>query len=379
MKVCHVITRMILGGAQESTVLSCEGLHARGHEVTLIAGPALGPEGELMSRARGGGYRVIEIDDLRREINPIRDRRSYRELLSLLRQLAPDIMHSHSSKAGILARKAAAKVGGIRIVHTVHGLPYHRYEKWWRNRVYVALERRAAGRSDAIVSVADAMTAQALAAGVGKAEQYTTIYSGMEVEPYLARPADAGAFRKSLALRDDAILVIQVSRLFELKGHEYIIEAASRIGDRRVHFCFVGDGSWQQRIEADIARRGLADRFRLTGLLPPERIPAVMHAADILVHCSLREGLARTLPQAMLAGTPVISFDVDGAREVVDEATGVLLPPKDVEGLMAGIENLAADADLRSALGAAGREKCREMFSHNHMVDRIEQVYQSLE
>lgn len=369
---------MILGGAQESTVLTCEGLHARGHEVTLIAGPALGPEGELMSRARGGGYRVIEIDDLRREISPIRDRRSYRELLRLLRELAPDIMHSHSSKAGILARKAAAKVGGIRIVHTVHGLPYHRYEKWWRNRVYIALEKRAARRSDAIVSVADAMTAQALAAGVGRAEQYATIYSGVEVEPYLARPADADAFRESLALPDGAILVMQVSRLFELKGHEYIIEAASRIGDPRVHFCFVGDGSWRGRIEADVARRGLTDRFHLTGLLPPERIPAVMHAADILVHCSLREGLARTLPQAMLAATPVISFDVDGAREVVDEATGVLLPPKDVDGLVAGIENLAADADLRAALGAAGREKCREMFSHNHMVDRIEQLYLGL-
>jgi len=379
MKVCHVITRMILGGAQENTVLTCEGLHARGHEVTLIAGPALGPEGELMTRARGGGYRVIEIGDLRREISPIRDRRSYRELLRRLRELAPDIMHSHSSKAGILARKAAARLGGMKVVHTVHGLPYHRYEKWWRNRVYVALEKSAARRSDAIASVADAMTAQALAAGVGRPEQYTTIYSGMEVEPYLRRPADADEFRRSLALPDDAILVMQVSRLFELKGHEYIIEAASRIGDPRVHFCFVGGGSWRGRIEADIARRGLAGRFRLTGLLPPERIPAVMHAADIVVHCSLREGLARTLPQAMLAGRPAISFDVDGAREVVDETTGVLLPPGDVDGLVAGIERLAADADLRARLGAAGRKKCREMFSHNHMIDRIEQVYRSLE
>jgi len=115
-----------------------------------------------------------------------------------------------------------------------------------------------------------------------------------------------------------------------------------------------------------------------TGLVRPEQIPAVMTASDIVVHCSLREGLARTLPQAMLAGRPVISFDIDGAREVVDDSTGVLLAPGDVDGLTSGIEKLAASADLRAELGAAGREKCREVFSHTLMVDRIEELYSRL-
>ena len=378
MKICHVITRMILGGAQENTLLTCEGLHARGHDVTLITGPAIGPEGQLITNARNGGYRVIEIDQMRRPINPIRDHRAYRRLVRLLGDLRPDIMHSHSSKAGILARKAAAKVGGMKIVHTVHGLPYHRYLSPWRNKLYIALEKRAAGRSDAIISVADAMTRQALAAGVGRPEQYTTIYSGMEVEPYLDRPAGADAFRDSLGLTGDAILVTQVSRLAELKGHEYILAAAGRITDRRVHFCFVGDGRWRKRIADDIKRRGLAGRFSLTGLLPPEQIPAVMGASDIVVHCSLREGLARALPQAMLASRPVISFDIDGAGEVVDDSTGILLAPGDVTALAGAIGKLAEAPDLRAALGAAGREKCREMFSHHHMVDRIEELYLQL-
>lgn len=374
MKICHVITRLILGGAQENTLLSCEGLHARGHDVTLITGPAIGPEGELLTRARGGGYRVIEIDQMRRQINPVRDHRAYRRLKRLLGDLRPDIMHSHSSKAGILARKAAAKVGGMKIVHTVHGLPYHRYLSPWRNKLYIALEKRGARRSDAIISVADAMTSQALAAGVGRPEQYTTIYSGMEVEPYLA-PSGAGAFRQSLGLDADALLVTQVSRLAELKGHQYILDAAERITDRRVRFCFAGDGRWRDRIEAETHRRGLSGRFIFTGLLPPEQIPSVMSASDIVVHCSLREGLARTLPQAMLAGRPVISFDIDGAREVVDDSTGLLLEPGDVAGLVDAIEKLSRSPDLRGTLGAAGREKCREMFSHNHMVDQIEELY----
>ena len=168
MKTCHVITRLILGGAQENTILTCEGLRSRGHDVTLVSGPTAGPEGELVTRARAGGYRYVEVDALRRRIGLLRDRQAYRKLADVLDEIRPDIMHSHSSKAGILARKAAAAVGGIKIVHTVHGLAFHRYLPWWRNRLYIALEKQAAARSDALISVADAMTTQAVQAGVGR-------------------------------------------------------------------------------------------------------------------------------------------------------------------------------------------------------------------
>jgi len=400
MHVCHVITRLIVGGAQENTLLTCEGLHERGHEVTLLTGPAVGPEGDLLDRARAGGYRVEIVPPLCRAIRPLRDRAAYRWLRRRLADLAPDVVHSHSSKAGILARKAAAAVrrrgqvaaarapaarrpqawpaGGMKIVHTIHGLPFHPHERWWRNCLYVALERRAARRSDAIISVADAMTAQALAAGVGRAEQYTTIYSGMEVQRFLARPPEADEFRSSLRLPPEAVLVTQVSRLADLKGHEYLLAAAERIADERVYFCLVGDGRRRRWIETEIGRRGLARRFRLTGLLPPASMPAVLHATDVLVHCSLREGLARALPQAMLAGRPVVSFDVDGAREVVDAETGILLAPKDTAGLALAIETLAGAPELRRRLGRAGRQRCRQMFDHRRMVEQIEAVYERL-
>jgi glycosyltransferase involved in cell wall biosynthesis len=369
---------MILGGAQENTLLTCEGLRARGHEVTLVTGPAVGPEGELLGRAKAGGYRVVVMDPMRREINPLRDLKAAGELRALLAEIRPDVMHSHSSKAGILARRAAAKVGGMKIVHTVHGLPFHRYEKWRRNRLYVAMERAAAKRTDAIISVADAMTAQALAAGVGTAGQYTTIYSGMEVETFLRRPPDTDEVRAALRLPAQAVVVTQISRLAELKGHEFILDAARQIADERVCFCLVGDGRLRGQIESRISSLGLAGRFRLTGLVAPDRIPALLHASDILVHCSLREGLARAVPQAMLAGLPVVSFDVDGAREVVDSETGILLEPKDSAGLALALETLADCPPLRQKLGAAGRARCREMFDHNRMVDRIEELYRRL-
>ena len=378
MKVCHVITRMIVGGAMENTLLTCEGLHALGHEVTLITGPAIGPEGELMTRARAGGYRVIELPPMRREIHPGRDRASYRRLVELLRELRPDIMHSHASKAGILARKAAAKVGGIGIVHTIHGLPFHPYQSWLARRLFIGLERRAARRPDALISVADAMTRQALDAGVGRPEQFTTIYSGMEVEAFLHRPAEADAWRASFRVPPGGTLVMQVSRIAPLKGHEFLLAAAEKLPDERIVFAFVGDGPWKTEIEAQINERNLASRFRLTGLVDPAEIPALLHAADVVAHCSLREGLARAMPQAMLAGKPVISYEVDGAGEVVNHNTGILLDPGDIPGLVAAIEVLAETPALREQLGAAGRELCRERFDHHRMVEAIERVYEDV-
>ncbi len=385
MKIVHVITRMILGGAQENTILTCEGLAARGHEVTLITGPALGPEGELLTRARAGDYKVIIVHSLQRAINPVLDAVAYRVLRKLLSNAKPDIVHTHSSKAGILARRAAAKLRKKsalpKIVHTIHGLAFHPYGGRLANRLYIALEKQAADRTDAIISVADAMTVQALASGIGRAEQYTTIHSGMEVDTFINPDVhrDVDDFRRSLGLDEGDILVTQVSRLAELKGHEFILAAAERIADRRVHFCFVGDGRRRGRIERAIrASAGLTGRVHLTGLLGPEKMPVVMHAADIVVHCSLREGLARALPQAMLAGKPVISFNIDGAREVVDADTGILLKAGDDDELKAAIETLAASAELRTRLGAEGRRRAAGKFDHRIMVEKIESLYERI-
>ena len=383
MKIVHVITRMILGGAQENTLLTCQGLRACGHEVTLITGPALGPEGELLTRAGEGGYRVVVVDSLRRPICPVHDALAYRKLLRLLGEIGPDVVHTHSSKAGILGRRAAWKLrrrgrapAAMKIVHTIHGLAFHPYGNPLANLLYAALERRAARRSDALISVADAMTNQALAAGVGTPELYTTIYSGMEIDRFGPRPEGVEQFRSSLGLGAGDVLVTQVSRLARFKGHRFILAAAGRIDDPRVHFCFVGDGHLRGKIERQVRAAGLGGRVHLAGLVPSESIPTVMHASDVVVHCSLREGLARALPQAMLAGRPVVSFDVDGAREVVDAGAGMLLEPGDVGGLKVAVETLAASPELRDRLGQAGRRKAAGMFDHNVMVDKIEALYE---
>ena len=180
LKIVHIITRLILGGAQENTLITCKVLAQRGHDVTLVTGPALGPEGELFNQAQGQGYKVVVVDRLRRPINPFNDVVSYFQIKKLLRQLQPDIVHTHSAKAGILGRFAGSKLKTqnpkLKIVHTLHGLAFHPYQSGALNKFYIAVEKSAARRTDFFISVADAMTTQATAVGIGKPDQYVTAY-----------------------------------------------------------------------------------------------------------------------------------------------------------------------------------------------------------
>src|SRR3954454_7623402 len=160
MRIVHVITRLIIGGAQENTLLSCEGQHDRGHEVTLITGPALGPEGSLMKRARDYGFRVETVDEMRRSILPVKDFRTYHRLVQRLRDLKPDVVHTHSSKAGILGRWAADRAKVPAIIHTIHGLSFTASTSRVVNNIYKMLERQAAPLTTRIVCVADAMREQ---------------------------------------------------------------------------------------------------------------------------------------------------------------------------------------------------------------------------
>ena len=388
MKIVHIITRLILGGAQENTLITCRLLAERGHEVVLITGPALGPEGELFNQTEGAGYGVVVVERLRRAINPLNDIVSYFQIKRLLEQMRPDVVHTHSAKAGILGRYAGrglkGRWGGGRpaVVHTIHGLAFHPYQSGLLNRFYIGVEKAAAKRTDFFISVADAMTEQALAAGIGRPEQYVTAYSAIEEDAFLETISDERRrdFRSRYGIADDATVLVTIARLFTLKGHEYIIESAKELAGRfeKAVWLFVGDGILTEEYKERVRRMGLAERFKFAGLLAPGEIPLAIQSSDILVHCSLREGLARALPQGMLCGRPVVSFDVDGAREVVNEGTGRLIEPKNVGQLTRACSELMEDEELRKRLGERGRESVRQKFAPGTMVDTIEKVYQRL-
>jgi glycosyltransferase involved in cell wall biosynthesis len=392
MKIVHIITRLIVGGAQENTLLSCEGQHRRGHDVTLITGPALGPEGSLMARAQSFGYRVIVVDEMRRAISVGRDYRTYKSMVRIIAELQPDIVHTHSSKAGIIGRWAARKAkkrrmqnpecratNGPAILHTIHGLAFTAATSAAVNYAYKLLEKWTAPITDRIVCVADSMTEQSLAAGVGRASQYVTVYSGMEIAPFLNPPVDRATMRRQLGISDDDIVVGTIARLFDLKGHDDLLDIAPELCRRfpQLRWMWVGDGTLRGRFERRIAEMDLKDRFILTGLVPPARIPELVNAMDIVAHPSRREGLARALPQGSLCGCACVTYDIDGAKEaVLDCKTGFVVQPFNKEKFGEAIAHLLGDAGLRSTMGAAGRGFASQRFGADTMVEALERVYE---
>lgn len=380
---------MILGGAQENTLITCKLLAERGHEVTLITGPAIGPEGELFRETQNQKYNVIVVDEMIRAIHPVKDFIAYRKLKEHLRRLQPDIVHTHSAKAGIVGRFAAAQLktqnSKLKTIHTIHGLAFHPYQNILTNKFYIAIEKMAARWTDAFISVADAMTQQALAAGIGRPEQFTTAYSAIEEDDFL-KPLpenELKAFRNRYQIPQDAVVLITVARLAELKGHSFIIGSALALRQLSAKFpkiiwLFVGDGALTDQIKQSINKNGLSEHFRLTGLLSPSQIPLAIQASDILVHCSLREGLARALPQAMLCGKPVVAFNLDGSNEIVNETTGRLISPGSSVELATKCMDLIDNRELREKLGTNGRESVRKKFAPDTMVDTIETIYKNL-
>ncbi len=381
MHVVHVITRLIVGGAQENTLLSCEGLVQRGCEVTLISGPTRGPEGSLVERARAGGYRYIELPELVRPINPWLDARAQRYLEMYYRELRPDVVHTHSSKAGIVGRLAARDARVPIVVHTIHGMSFNRTQPWWLRTALRRVERRAARHTHMLLAVAQALVEQAVAAGICPREKLRTVYSGMEVERFDPQQYDRAATRAAWGVGDEHIVVGTVARLFRKKGYEQLLPIMEQAARRepRLRFVWVGDGAQRAEYEAELSRRKLTERTVLTGLVEPEQVPRLLAGFDILAHTSQWEGLPRAAVQALLMRVPVVAFDIDGTGEVViDGQTGRLVPLNDLEAFAEALVALAADIPARKRMGAAGRELCRRRFDWRVMVEQLDSLYQEL-
>jgi glycosyltransferase involved in cell wall biosynthesis len=385
-RVCHVITRLILGGAQENTLLTVRGLHEDSdYDVDLVTGPALGPEGELIEDARSFGIDPVIVDPMRRSIHPWRDTKTLLRLRELFRERDYDIVHTHSSKAGILGRWAAREAGVPWIFHTIHGLPYHRYQSVFEYELYRTLERATATVTHEIQTVCDRMAEKATAAGVQPIDRYKTVYSGMVLDPFLEVPEvdseEATAHKREWGFDEDHFVFGKIARLFHLKGHKYCLKAFARVARQHDHvrLLLVGNGILREDLEAMCRELGIEDRVVFAGLVPYREIPDTIGAMDALVHTSLREGLARVIPQAQAAGRPVISYDVDGAPEAIDHReTGMLAPPKSMSPLVDSMLDVVEDEALRSRLIEKGREWVTPRYHWEHMVSEIKSSYERL-
>jgi glycosyltransferase involved in cell wall biosynthesis len=298
-----------------------------------------------------------------------------------MRQGRFHIVHTHSSKAGVLGRIAAWLARTPIVVHSLHSLVFHDYQPWIVNRSWWLAKKICAPLTDHFISVSGIISQKAIAAGIAPAERFTTIYSGMELDWFLRANLDGAAIRQEFGIPADALVVGKIARLFPLKGHDQLLDAAPAIVRRhpKVRFFLIGDGVLQEHLRERARKDGILDNFVFAGLIPRERIPEMISAMDVLVHTSLREGLARALPQALAMGKPCVSFDIDGAPEVViPDETGFLIKPGDAAGLANALTRLLDDPALRHRMGEAGRRRVDPDFRAETMVQRIAEVYEML-
>jgi glycosyltransferase involved in cell wall biosynthesis len=381
MRVTHIITRLVVGGAQENTVASVLGLRQKpGVEVHLLSGPTTGPEGSLESELARLPDLLTRVPALVRPVHPLKDWLALRQLEKILRQQRPDIVHTHSGKAGILGRLAARRAGVPVIIHHIHGPSFGPFQGWPANWIFTAAERYAARATTHFVCSARAMTRLYLAAGIGRSEMYTRVFSGFPVEPFVNATNDP-ALRRQLGLNENHFVIGKIARLFKLKGHADLLAAFQKILPQipEARLLLVGDGTWRNEIENQARAFGLQGKVIFTGLVPPGEVPRYVGIMDCLAHLSSREALSRALPQALAAGKPVVAYDFDGADEVCLEGeTGFLVRTGDIDTVAQRLQQLASDAPLRERLGRRGQQFVRENFAVEQMVDNLYHLYLKL-
>ena len=378
LRVLHVITRMMVGGAQENTLLSCALIDPTLYPSTLLTGPETGLEGSLHEEAAARGVHVIVEPNLVRRISPWHDFVATVHLKRAMQTGRYDIVHTHSSKAGILGRIAARLAGVPVIVHTAHGWGFNDHQPWYLYWLYVVLERVCAPFTDAIVVVGAPNREKGLALGIGRSEQYRLIRSGIEVQAFRDVRITRDEARRRLGIPRDAFVIGSVGRLEGQKAPLDLLSAFAPVAAEHpeAHLVYVGEGSWRGLLEAGIARAGLEERVHLVGLR--RDVPELLRAFDVFALASRYEGLPRVFPQAMAAGLPIVATRVDGAPDAITPGeNGWLVDVGDTDAMTARLRALARDPALARRMGAAGRARVDE-FAVERMVESLAELYGTL-
>ncbi len=374
--VVHVITRLDRGGSAENTLWSALGLVARGYRVAVLTGPGDDRPSALLPRVEAAGVGVTVLPTLRREVRPGRDLTAFGDLVRALRRDPPTIVHTHESKAGFLGRWAARIAGCRRLVHTPHGHVFYGHFPPARTAVYLMLERLTAPITTRLVALTPRGIEEHVARGVGRADQWVAIHSGVPLDRFQAMVPDPDGLRRELGCPPGAPLVGSVGRLTPIKRCQDLIAAVARLGRRDVVCLLVGDGPEAAALAAAVRRAGIGDRVRFLGWR--EDIPRIIAALSVFVQPSANEGMGRVIVEAMAAGVPVIATRVGGIPSVLpDGECGLLVEPGDVAGLSGAIGKLLADGALAARMGAAGRRRA-PAYGVEAMVEKLDGLYREI-
>lgn len=378
IKVLHLITRLIVGGAQENTIYTAQLLDPRRFEVEVLCGPQTGSEGSLIEEALQKGVKLSILPELVRELNPLKDLIAFIKLSLILRKKRFAIIHTHSSKAGILGRLAARLAGIPVIFHTVHGWSFHDHMPKWRKRLFILLEKFSAKFTQRLIVVTRKDIQKGLRYGIGKPEQYLLIRSAIPLDEFLYPKFDQKQLRKELGIPINAPVIGTVGRLSPQKNPLEWIKIAARIVSLQPDCCFllVGDGPLRGEVESQIEKFCLKNQFILTGLR--RDVPHLLSVLDVFLLTSLWEGLPRVIPQAMCREVPIVAYASDGVAEVIEhEQTGFLCQPGEIDLAAQYCLQLLKSRDLRKAIVRKAKQVATEQFDLRTMIEQLETLYLS--
>lgn len=373
-KVLHLITRLIVGGAQDNTLLTVQ-KHDRNRFLVHLAS---NPNGAWHGRAVEVSDDFHPLPSLINPIQPLQDLKAFWDIYSLIRQEKFDIVHTHSSKAGILGRFAARLAGVPVIVHTVHSFPFHDFMPPMERQFYIGMERCYRSFADFYITVSELNRSEACGLNIFRKENSQTIYSGIDFSKF-DRPSDPKRLRQDLEIPDDWQTIAMIGRLDPQKAPHYLIEAFSKVCGihPKTMLLLVGEGELEGRLKVQTQQLGIADRVKFLGTR--EDVPEILKAVDIFSLSSLWEGLGRSMTEAMLLGKPVVVPDIYGIPEIVHHnETGLLFRPGDVDHLAAHLNYLLESSSERDRLGQNAKKLTREIFDANVMVQKIEEIYEKL-
>jgi glycosyltransferase involved in cell wall biosynthesis len=383
VRVLRVIARLNMGGPALHVAYLTAGLAERGYETTLVAGSLARGEDSMAFVADELGIEVERIEELHREISPLRDAIAILRLARTIRRVRPHILHTHTAKAGAVGRLAALLAGDARppiVVHTFHGHVLRGYFDPLRTAGFRLLERWLATKTTALVAVSPQVRDDLVALGVAPRERFVVVRVGIELEQRVAAERDGrGESRRVLGIGPDRFAVGWIGRMTGVKRTEDVLHAFRRLRDRGVDacLCMIGDGPDRPAVERRAHELGLMRDTLFLGY--QEEVAPFYAAFDAMILPSINEGTPVSAIEALAAGRPVVATRVGGVPDVVREGEdGFLVDPGDVDALADRLARLAADPELRDRLGAAGRARVVPRYSVGRLVDDIDLLYRSL-
>jgi glycosyltransferase involved in cell wall biosynthesis len=375
--VARVIARLNVGGPAQQVILLTAGLDPERFQSTLITGVPSPNEGDLAPSARSRGIAPVVIPQLGRAIRPAHDLTALGKLVGLFRRLRPDLVHTHTAKAGTLGRLAARLAGVPLVVHTFHGHVMEGYFSPALTRVFLGIERALARRTDRIVTVSPRVREALLALGIGRPEQVEVVPLGLPLERFVAAVPGRAGLREQCSVPRGVPLLGIVGRLVPIKDHPTLLAAMTREEVGAAHLLVLGDGVRRAALEAMARSLGLWSRVHFLGWR--DDLEAILPQMDMVICCSRNEGTPVAVIEAMAAGVPVLSTDVGGVGDLLTHGeTGWLVPPGDPAALARGIRDLLADGGRRRRLVAAARPAALAAHGASGLIRRIEALYTSL-